>query len=315
MRRTLPVLFTAALLLAACGSDGDASDSSDTTDAVDATTVDSVEPSDDSTAPDSTDADAGESNKPTVEIPDEIPTELVVTVLEPGSGPESEPGDTVLVDYVGVRSTDGIEFDNSYDRGEPFPVVLGTGSVIQGWDDGLVDVQAGARIQLDIPSDLAYGEEARSDLIGANEALTFVIDVRAILPPVDLDDQPTETGVDPSEGATELTTVDLREGDGAELQPGQTALLRYVLFRGDNGVVLESSWEGDFVPFVVTDDAFPVLVEGLDGMKVGGRRAITFPPQYPDFGFGPEGNPTGGLPAATDAVIVVDLFAVYGEPD
>ena len=55
-------------------------------------------------------------------------------------------------------SEDGTEFDNSYDRGQPFPVVLGTGSVIPGWDEGLVGAQAGARIQLDIPAELAYGD-------------------------------------------------------------------------------------------------------------------------------------------------------------
>ena len=42
-----------------------------------------------------------------------------------GRGPRAAAGDTVVVDYVGVRSSDGVEFDNSYDRGEPFPVVLG----------------------------------------------------------------------------------------------------------------------------------------------------------------------------------------------
>jgi FKBP-type peptidyl-prolyl cis-trans isomerase len=250
-----------------------------------------------------------------VEIPDEIPTELQVTVIEEGTGPVSEEGDTVVVDYVGVRSSDGVEFDNSYDRSEPFNVVVGSGSVIQGWDEGLIGVQAGSTVQLDIPSDLAYGDQPRGDIIGADEALTFLIEVRAVIPPVDLSDQPTEPGVDTSEGATEVSTVDLREGDGAELHAGQTGIIRYVLFRGDNGVLLESSWEGDTVPFPLTEAAFPVLVEGLEGMKVGGRRAITFPPAYPDYGFGPEGNPTGGLPADTDAIIVVDLLGVYGTPD
>jgi len=119
---------------------------------------------------------------PDVEIPDTLPEDLVVTVLQPGEGPEARVGDTVTVNYVGVRSEDGVQFDNSFERGQPFPVVLGTGSVIQGWDDGLVGAQAGARIQLDIPPDLAYGDQARSDVIRANEALTFVIDVVSVTP-------------------------------------------------------------------------------------------------------------------------------------
>jgi len=120
--------------------------------------------------------------KPPVEIPDTLPEDLVVTVLEPGAGPEAVPGDTVTVNYIGVRSEDGTEFDNSYDRGQPFPVELGTGSVIRGWDEGLVGVQAGARIQLDIPAELAYGDTGSGAVIQPGDALTFVIDVVSITP-------------------------------------------------------------------------------------------------------------------------------------
>jgi FKBP-type peptidyl-prolyl cis-trans isomerase len=247
-------------------------------------------------------------DKPTVEIPDELPTELQVTVLAEGEGPEAVAGDTVIVDYVGVRASDGVEFDNSYDRFEPFPVTLGSGSVIKGWDEGLVGVQAGERIQLDIPSDLAYGAEARGDVIGENEALTFVIDVRAVIPEPDPADQPTEAGVPASEGASEVTTVDLIEGEGATLEEGDTAVIQLVLFRGDNLVALDSTWETEPIQIPMNEQGFPGLVEGMPGMKVGGRRAITIPPES---GFGPGGSPQIGLPADTDMVIVVDLLGKY----
>jgi peptidylprolyl isomerase len=317
MRRTLPLIVTATLLVAACGSDDAASDAS---------TEISAEPSGEVGAPGDTSDDGTPENastnpdKPEVDIPDEIPTELQVTVLEEGSGPAAEPGDTVIVDYVGVRSRDGVEFDNSYDprqAGTPataFPFVLGQGGVIAGWDDGLVGAQAGSRVKLDIPSDLAYGERAQGDIIGPNEALTFVIDVRAVVPPADSSDEPTELGVEPSTGATGVTTTTLREGDGAELQNGQSALIRFVIFRADNGVSLRSTWSDPIQPLPYTDQLFPPIYEGLQGMKVGERRAIVFPPEYPDFGFGPEGNPTNGLPAETDVAIVVDLVGVYGDP-
>ena len=121
-------------------------------------------------------------DKPEVSIPDETPTELVVTVLKPGDGPEAAVGDTVVVHYVGVRTEDGTEFDNSYDRGQPFPVVVGQGSVIAGWDQGLVGAQKGEQLQLDIPADLAYGDNPRGDVIQPGDALTFVIDVMDVIP-------------------------------------------------------------------------------------------------------------------------------------
>lgn len=310
MRRTIPLLVAATLLVAACGGSDDDTATDDTTSDTTAAADTSDDAADGETEPTFDDVGPPPTNpdKPEVEIPDEIPDELQVTVLEEGTGPEAEAGDTVIVDYVGVRSSDGVEFDNSYDRFEPFPVVLGTGSVIQGWDDGLVGAQAGARLQLDIPSDLAYGEQARGDIIGENEALTFLVDVRAVIQPPDPADAPTEAGVDPSDGATETTTVDLIDGEGAELEAGQTAVVNYVFFRGDNLEVLDSSWSIEPVQFPTGADSFPAFAQGLPGMKVGGRRVIVIPPS--DL-FGPEGNPQLGLPAGTDAIMVVDLLGVY----
>jgi peptidylprolyl isomerase len=120
--------------------------------------------------------------KPEVQIPDELPTELVVTTLSPGEGPAAAAGDTVTVHYVGVRSEDGVEFDNSYDRGSTFPVTLGVSSVIQGWQDGLLGVQAGSQIQLDIPAELAYGDTGSGEIIRPGDAITFVIDVVDVTP-------------------------------------------------------------------------------------------------------------------------------------
>ena len=136
--------------------------------------------------------------------------------------------------------------------------------------------------------------------------------MRAVIQPPDPADAPTEPGVPASEGATETTFVDLVEGDGTELLAGQTGVINYVLFRGDNRVPLESSWEAEPVPVPTAEGGFPGFVNGLPGMKVGGRRAIIVPPED---AFGPEGNPQLGLPAGTDMIIVVDLLGVYGEPE
>ncbi len=119
--------------------------------------------------------------KPDVSLPATIPTTLVTTVITEGTGEPAKVGDTVSVHYIGVTSADGTEFDNSYDRGSPITVTLGTGGVIAGWDQGLVGVKVGERLQLDIPSDLAYGASGKGN-IGPDTALSFVIDVMSITP-------------------------------------------------------------------------------------------------------------------------------------
>lgn len=140
--------------------------SSDSTSSTTATTVSA------STSPD----------KPQVSLPAELPTDLVVTQLVAGSGPKAAAGDTVAVNYVGVLSADGTEFDNSYDRGSPISVTVGAGQVIQGWDQGLVGVQAGGRYQFDIPASLAYGDQGSGTIIKPGDAISFVIDVVSITP-------------------------------------------------------------------------------------------------------------------------------------
>ncbi|MEY4174998.1 MAG: hypothetical protein RI900_2163 [Actinomycetota bacterium] len=120
--------------------------------------------------------------KPVVEFPGTAPTELVVTDLKEGTGEPAKAGDTITLHYVGVLSTDGTEFDNSYDRGQPFSFTIGSGQVIEGWDQGMVGVKAGGQRQLDIPAALAYGDQDRGDIIKAGSALTFVVDIVSITP-------------------------------------------------------------------------------------------------------------------------------------
>jgi peptidylprolyl isomerase len=309
MRRTVLITAITALSLAACGgSDSDADTPTTETPSADVSADGDTAGTDPIVEAPTTTANP---DKPEVEIPDELPTELQRNVLTEGSGPEAAEGDTVIVNYVGVRTSDGAEFDNSYDRGQPFPVTLGTGSVIPGWEQGLIGSQTGEQLQLDIPPDLAYGDQERSEVIGANETLTFVIDVVAVVPAADPEDEPTEPGVELSTaegGVEELTYEDLIEGDGPALEADTTMIIRYVNFRGDNGVAIESNWGAEPEPIYYGEGLLPGLLEGMEGMTVGTRRAITIPPED---GFGEEGRPQQGLPADTDMIFVVDLLATY----
>ena len=119
--------------------------------------------------------------KPEVSVPGANVDALKVTVLREGTGTGAVAGDTISVHYVGVLSTDGTEFDNSYDRGEPITIVLGAGQVIEGWDQGLIGATVGSQLQLDIPADLAYGDTGQGD-IPAGASITFVVDVMEIVP-------------------------------------------------------------------------------------------------------------------------------------
>lgn len=251
-------------------------------------------------------------NKPTVTSLPAVPVaELAITDLRDGEGEPAVEGDTVVVNYVGVRSADGAEFDNSYDRYEPFPVgPLGTASVIDGWNQGLVGVKTGGMRQIDIPNALAYGDQAQGDIIQAGDDLTFIVEVVAVIPGTTAADEPPLSIAPTPGGGSEVTTNDLVQGTGAEAAAGSNVAVQYVAFSGADGAKLESGWEaGTPITFVVgSGDILPGIDTGVTGMKVGGRREVVIPGE---LAFGAEGNEELGLPAGADLIMVFDLLAVY----
>ncbi len=174
LRVTLAVVAVVALVGAVYlfSGDDDASTTTSTSSTVAAGATTTVDPN----APTTT-----VPPKPEVSVPGANVDELKVTVLREGTGTGAVAGDTISVHYVGVLSTDGTEFDNSYDRGEPITIVLGAGQVIEGWDQGLVGAKVGSQLQLDIPADLAYGDTGQGD-IPPGASITFVVDVMEIVP-------------------------------------------------------------------------------------------------------------------------------------
>jgi peptidylprolyl isomerase len=108
------------------------------------------------------------------------PSTLVKQDIVKGHGATAKAGDKVTVQYVGVRFRDGVQFDASWDRGQPFSFPLGAGQVIPGWDQGVAGMKVGGRRQLTIPPDLAYGAQGAPPAIAPNETLIFVVDLKKV---------------------------------------------------------------------------------------------------------------------------------------
>ena len=150
------------LALAGCGGDGD-----------DGETAATATPKATAT-PDNTDV----TKKPKVTVPDELPPdELQIKDIVKGKGPAARNGDKVSMNYVGLTWSTSVEFDSSWERGEPYTLTLGKGDVIKGWDEGIVGMRQGGRRELTIPAEMAYGAQGSPPNIGPNEALRFIIDL------------------------------------------------------------------------------------------------------------------------------------------
>ena len=103
-----------------------------------------------------------------------MPSELQIEDIVVGEGKEAAAGMLVVVHYTGTL-LDGSKFDSSLDRNAPFEFILGTGQVIQGWDQGVAGMKVGGKRILTIPSDLAYGASLGHRL--QNETLVFEIEL------------------------------------------------------------------------------------------------------------------------------------------
>ena len=120
-------------------------------------------------------ADPALSKKPAATAGTGTVTKLKTTTLIQGTGAAVQSGQTINVNYVGVTYADGKEFDSSWSRSEAFSFQIGAGNVIKGWDQGLIGVKVGSRVQLDIPADLAYGNNPSGGQPAG--ALRFIVDV------------------------------------------------------------------------------------------------------------------------------------------
>jgi len=137
---------------------------------------------------------------------------------------------------------------------------------------------------------------------------------------------PTPTKVAPSSGERDIATKpkipkqsgtppktlkveDLIAGKGPAAKAGDKISVRYVGVLYDNGKEFDSSWKRGKAPFQLTLGQGQVIQgwdQGLVGMKVGGRRRLTIPP---DLAYGAQGQPPT-IPANATLVFDVDLTKI-----
>ncbi len=99
---------------------------------------------------------------------------LKYKILRKSDGKTPTARDTVTVHYKGWLDN-GKVFDSSYERSEPTTFPLG--QVIPGWTEGLQLVSEGGMIELEIPSELGYGQGGAPGAIPPNATLHFIVEL------------------------------------------------------------------------------------------------------------------------------------------
>ena len=106
--------------------------------------------------------------------------DIELEILEVGSGPIPEPGQTLHVYYIG-RFADGTAFDTYYTRDNPFVYTHGIGQVIVGWELAFAQLSEGSRAIITIPPELAYGHEGTGEIIPPDTTLVFEVELLQVV--------------------------------------------------------------------------------------------------------------------------------------
>jgi FKBP-type peptidyl-prolyl cis-trans isomerase len=99
--------------------------------------------------------------------------------MEKGNGSKPKPEQALVVHYTGYF-IDGNIFSTTYYDGRPFEFKYGNGEVIQGWEEGISQMNVGGKYKLIIPSHLAYGSEGKGSRILPYSTLIFEIELLGI---------------------------------------------------------------------------------------------------------------------------------------
>jgi len=254
--------------------------------------------------------------------------ETTVETLTEGDGEQITKGDTVIVNYAGLNARSGAEFDSSYVRGQPAAFV--TTGVIPGLAEALEGQTVGSRVVAAVPPADGFGAEGNPDAeIEGEDTLVFVVDLISrqlpeatgaatelpeTLPQLQLDDtgEPTEfVATEKTQPAPEKLVAEVViEGDGPEIEAGQTMVAHYVGQIFPDGGVFDSSWEtGQPAPFQIgAGQVIPCWDKGLVGKTVGSRVILVCPPAE---GYGKQGNPQINVTGKTTLIFAIDILAAY----
>ena len=209
-----------------------------------------------------------------------------------GKGDPIKKGDNAVVFYVG-KLTNGTIFDsNMEDDGkytpkedkDPFSFTVGIGSVIKGWDEGLVGAKEGTVRKINIPWTMAYGAEGSGNKIPPKSDLIFTVKVYKVY----------HQGVAP-----EIDATDVKVGSGPKVTKDSVITFTYV------GKLLAGKVFDDQSKKPITQPVgklIPGFRDAVLGMMPGGQRKISWPPGSP--------NPTGQIPVNQPVEFIVDLKSV-----
>lgn len=266
---------------------------------------------------------------PTVSLPETpfVVEETASNILEEADGDPVEEGQNVEVDYLAVNGATGDTVESTYEAGNTVRIPLDNPDLLPGFLELLPGVPVGSTVVLAMTPEDGFGPTGAEALgVGPQDTLIFTMEILDASTPLtqaegtevtDLPEGLPEVeadGVAPAvitipegeEPPDSLTVQPLIEGDGAQVEGGQTVTVNYTGVSWDTGEQFDSNLSREPVtPFTFPLGQGQVIAgwdEGLIGQTVGSRVLLVIPP---DMAYGTDG---GHELAGQTLVFVVDIL-------
>ena len=225
---------------------------------------------------------------------------------EEGDGQLAEDGQYLLVNFVGWLE-DGTEFANTAGSGGPVPLPVGSSTGLIGLDEALTYLSTGSNARIVIPAELLTDENGGpSPLPPGNVAFQLevveIIDGPPEAPQVVEEDDYTVTD-------SGLMIYDFEEGDGSEVTPGQQIAVHYTGWLEDDTIFDSSIGREPISVNVGAGEVIQGWDEGLQGMKLGGRRQLVIPAE---LAYGDGGS--GSIPPGSVLIFEVEVVDISEGP-
>jgi len=198
---------------------------------------------------------------------------LQYSVLVAGKdGPHPKRGEKVKVHYTGWL-TDGTKFDSSRDHGAPAEFTVG--QLVEGWNEALCMMTAGARWKLTIPAKLGYGEKGQPPVIPANATLVFDLELIEVqsLPEFQAPDPAAQKKTDSG-----LKYEVLAAGTGDAPAADDVLELKYALWSTKGKLLDCSARSGNSLKMPCGDLPLAFMKEAVPLLRKGARLRFEVPP-------------------------------------
>lgn len=225
-------------------------------------------------------------------------------VVTAGEGESPQAGDMVNMHYS-ASLPDGTMIADLYSAGQPSAAILGREQLLPGWEEGVLLMKPGGKMQMLLPPELAFGEQGYG-MIPANSQLIIEVELISVEPtpaPMEFDENDlvtTDSG---------LQYYEIETGEGIELVEGSTVTTNYVIWvQGeDEDLFIGSSDTGGPAIFSLgpADMVFPGWDEGATGMKVGGKRLLIIPAE---LALGETGG--GEIPPGATLIMEIEMVDI-----